>query len=231
VEHQFKIGTITIDTKFYHTCETLPTTITNNPDDVLASSIKTFKETIIPKLSKHANVGVSNMNILAFSHGYVINKLLKDYKSLYPVKNPYAPNVSMFKEDYGKDYGTADTEKMKVVVMDDKTEAGGVFVRKPSAEQITDDDNYDKLNDKSPCSLYGLRGDVNKILLTDDYIKEQLNKKQKENQNSIGGHSARGSTRNHKKYRTRRNLSKHRKQTKRPRRANRIRKSRRGVKK
>jgi hypothetical protein len=77
---------------------------------------------------------------------------------------------------------------------------------------------------------------VNKILLTDDYIKGQLKQQEvleaikmdaKVFNNTYGG----GSTRKYKKYRTRRNLSKHRKQTKRPRRANRIRKSRRGVKK
>jgi len=233
--HQFMIGNITIDTSFYHNCETLPTTITNDPTSVLESSIKKFKETIIPQLSEHTGVKVEEMIILAFSHGYVINKLLKDYKSDYSSHNKHAPNVSMFKEYYD-----ANTMKktMKVVLMDDGNQAGGVFVRNPSAERIMADDNYDTPNDKSPCSLYGLRGDVNKILLTDDYIKGQGQLKQQEGLEAIkmdgivfGNNYGGGSTRKHKKYRTRRNLSKHRKQTKRPRRANRIRKSRRGVKK
>jgi hypothetical protein len=235
--HQFSIGTITIDTSFYHNCETLPTTITtitNDPTSVLESSIKKFKETIIPQLSEHTGVKVEEMIILAFSHGYVINKLLGSHGSEYPKTVRFAPNVSMFKED-----DTANT--MDVVVVDeDNAPNGGVFVRNPSKKLITDDDNYDKQDededDMSPCSLYGLRGDVNKILLTDDYIKGQGQLKLQEVLESMDleaqilGYGG-GSTRKHKKYRTRRNLSKHRKQTKRPRRANRIRKSRRGVKK
>ena len=236
-KHKFSIGTITIDTSFYHNCETLPTTITNNPDSVLASSIKTFKETIIPQLSKPTGVKVEDMIILAYSHGYVINKLLKeDYKSPYPKNNPYAPNVSMFKEDYG-------AKTMEVVLMDDDlmdddlmddagNPAGGVFVRKPwkaSEERITDDDNYDKEGDTSPCSLYGLRGDVNKILMA-DYDEQRKVLESMDLEAKISGYGG-SSTRKYKKYRTRRNLSKYRKQTKRPRRANRIRKSRRGVKK
>jgi hypothetical protein len=147
------------------------------------------------------------MIILAYSHGYVINHLLKSHGSDYQTLVPYAPNVSMFKEDY--------TKKTMVVVKVDKENApdGGVFVRKNAKKINTADDDYDKRNNMSPCSLYGLRGEVNEILMA-DYIKY-----------------AGGSTRKYKKYRTRRNLSKYRKQTKRPRRTSRIRKNRRSLKK
>jgi hypothetical protein len=212
--HQFKVGTITIDTGFYHNSATLPTTTTSDQEGELKTNIGKFKTEIIPQLCAYMNVKttpqemtVPDMIILAYSHGYVINHLLKSHGSDYQTLVPYAPNVSMFKEDY--------TKKTMVVVKVDKENApdGGVFVRKNAKKINTADDDYDKRNNMSPCSLYGLRGEVNEILMA-DYIKY-----------------AGGSTRKYKKYRTRRNLSKYRKQTKRPRRTSRIRKNRRSLKK
>lgn len=210
--HQFKIGSIIIDTSFYHTFD-LPTTPTSDQGDVeeankriLESNIATFKRKIIPELANVVKMPVPKMTILAFSHGYVITKLLRDYKSDYPDRVKYAPNVSMFKEDY-------QDSTMKVVPMHDKVgnevPDGGVFVRgaiENEANAITGDDNYDSPLSQvplSPCSLFGLRGDISKILLR-EYITQAPLKS--------GG----SSTRKYKKYKTR-TLLKHRKQTKRPR--------------
>lgn len=229
-EHQFKVGTITIDTGFYHSVEPLPETETEDQEGVLIKNIATFKTSIIPQLCEYMKTNTQEMTILAYSHGYVINNLLKSHGSEYPTKVQFAPNVSMFKEDY-----TAKT--MEVVVVDkENAPKGGVFVRKNAAEIITDDDDYDTPNNMSPCSLYGLRGEVNEILMA-DYIKygksvtdEQRNTLQSMDYESMIKYGG-GSTRKYKKYRTRRNLSKYRKQTKRPRRTSRIRKNRRSLKK
>lgn len=134
--HQFKVGTITIDTGFYHTA-TLPDTKTSDPDGVLKTNIGKFKTEIIRDLCTYMNktptvsdmtvsdMTVSDMSILAYSHGYVINHLLKEtYRSEYPKIVHFAPNVSMFKEDY-------EENTMNVVVVDGKNAPrGGVFVRK-----------------------------------------------------------------------------------------------------
>jgi len=240
VEHQFKVGTITIDTGFYHISESLPVTKTSDQDAQLKTNIATFKTSIIPQLCAYMNVKttpqemtvpVPDITILAYSHGYVINHLLKDiYDSKYPIKVKFAPNVSMFKEDYTK-------KTMEVVVVDEENAPdGGVFVRKNAENINTADDDYDKRNNVSPCSLYGLRGEVNEILMA-DYIKygrsvtnEQRNTLQSMDwEAKIKGYGG-GSTRKYKKYRTRRNLSKYRKQTKRRRRSSRIRKNRRSLK-
>jgi hypothetical protein len=219
VKYQFKFGTITIDTGFYHSVEPLPVTTTSNQEGVLIKNIETFKTSIIRDLCKYMNkktpfrqMTVPDMIILAYSHGYVINNLLTSHGSDYQTLVPYAPNVSMFKEDY--------KAKTMVVVKVDKENApdGGVFVRKNAKEINTADNDYDTLNNVSPCSLYGLRGEVNEILF--GYQQQQQQQKY-----------AGGSTRKYKKYRTRRNLSKYRKQTKRPRRTSRIRKNRRSLKK
>lgn len=238
--HQFKVGTITIDTGFYHSVEPLPETETKNQDAQLETNIATFKTSIIPQLCEYMKTTPQEMTILAYSHGYVINHLLKSHDSNYQTRVKYAPNVSMFKEDY-----TANT--MDVVVVDKDAPNGGVFVRNGAKKIITADNNYDNPYDNSPCSLYGLRGEVNEILfgyqhqqLTNEqrntlqslfgYTKEQRNTLQSMNyDSSISGYG--GSTRKYKKYRTRRNLSKFRKQTKRRRRSSRIRKNRRSFKK
>lgn len=225
-EHQFKVGTITIDTGFYHKA-TLPTTTTSNQDGVLKTNIATFKTRIIRELCAYMTPAVPKMTvpdmiILAYSHGYVINNLLKSHKSEYQKDVPYAPNVSMFKEDY-----TA--KNMEVVVVDGKNAPkGGVFVRKNAKKINTADDDYDKRNNVSPCSLYGLRGEVNEILMA-GYIKQIKVLESIDLEANISGYG--GSTRKYKKYRTRRNLSKFRKQTKRRRRSSRIRKNRRSFKK
>ena len=134
----------------------------------MITNIGKFKTEIIRDLCAYMKntPAVPDMIILAYSHGYVINNLLKSHKSSYKVK--YAPNVSMFKEDY-----TANT--MDVVEVDKNAPNGGVFVRKNAAEIITDDDNYDERNNVSPCSLYGLRGEVNEILMA-GYIKSGKSK-------------------------------------------------------
>ena len=238
-EHQFKVGTITIDTGFYHKA-TLPVTKTRDQDGVLETNIGKFKTEIIRDLCKYMNdtpavpdmtvpdmtvpgMTVLDMTILAYSHGYVINKLLKDYKSDYSEKVKFAPNVSMFKEDYTK-------KTMEVVVVDqDNAPNGGVFVRKNAEKINTADDDYDKRNNVSPCSLHGLRGEVNEILMA-GYIKQIKVLESMDLEAKISGYGG-GSTRKYKKYRTRRNLSKYRKQTKRRRRFSRIRKNRRSLKK
>ena len=233
-EHQFKVGTITIDTGFYHKA-TLPVTKTRDQDGVLETNIGKFKTEIIRDLCKYMNdtpavpdmtvpdMTVLDMTILAYSHGYVINKLLKDYKSDYSEKVKFAPNVSMFKEDYTK-------KTMEVVVVDqDNAPNGGVFVRKNAEKINTADDDYDKRNNVSPCSLHGLRGEVNEILMA-GYIKQIKVLESMDLEAKISGYGG-GSTRKYKKYRTRRNLSKYRKQTKRRRRSSRIRKNRRSLKK
>ena len=227
MEHQFKVGTITIDTGFYHSVEPLPETETEDQEDVLIKNIATFKTSIIPQLCEYMKTNTQEMTILAYSHGYVINNLLKSHGSEYPEKVKYAPNVSMFKEDY-----TANT--MEVVEVDkENAPNGGVFVRKGATEIITDDDDYDTPNNMSPCSLYGLRGEVNEILF--GYQHQQLTNEQRNTLQSMDYESmikyGGGSRRKYKKYRTRRNLSKYRKQTKRPRRTSRIRKNRRSLKK
>lgn len=232
MEHQFKVGTITIDTGFYHSVEPLPETETEDQEGVLIKNIATFKTSIIPQLCEYMNdtPAVPDMTILAYSHGYVINNLLKSHGSEYPEKVKYAPNVSMFKEDYK-------AKTMEVVVVDNENAPkGGVFVRKNAEKINTADNNYDNPYDNSPCSLYGLRGEVNEILF--GYQHQQLTNEQRNTLQSMDYESmikyekaAGGSRRKYKKYRTRRNLSKYRKQTKRRRRTSRIRKNRRSLKK
>ena len=171
------IGTITIDTSFYHKCPHFPATTTKGKPkteeankEILTNSIEMFKKDVIGKLAKHIDIKFG-MNILAYSHGYVINNLL-DYYGYDKKKRPkYAPNVSMYEEDMVN-------KTIRAVPMDDTTNPyGGVFVRQGSSA-ISSDDNYDSppkpnspnpnsQENLSPCSLFGFRGDINRILLRD----------------------------------------------------------------
>ncbi len=148
--HLHGIGNITIDANFYVINEFHPNNTTDNPDQLLKTNIETFKSKIIHQLAVETRIPVVEMSILAYTHGYLINDLLKLYGSDYAAKNPYAPNVSMFMEK---------NNRMEVVVVDDKAPNGGVFVRKHSLSFLDND-----MRDSNPCELAGFRGDINKIL-------------------------------------------------------------------
>lgn len=166
--HHHGIGNITIDANFYFNNEFHPNNTTVNPDQLLKTNIETFKSKIIQQLSVETSIPIAEMTILAYSHGYVINDLLKLYGSDYAARNPYAPNVSMFKEK---------NNRMDVVMVDDKAPNGGVFVRKHSPSFL----DYDII-DSNPCELAGFRGNINKILHSSRaYMGGNLRKKSQGN--------------------------------------------------
>jgi hypothetical protein len=165
------IGNITIDTNFYKNNQFHPNTTTLNPDDLLKTSMQTFKNKILPQLSIETAIPIPEMTMLAYTHGYVINDLLKYYKSDYATKNPYAPNVSMFKEM---------GNQMDVVIVDREAANGGVFIRKNSPTFIDAD-----IVDSNPCNLRGFRGNINKILHSSiSFRGGNLRKKSQKRRNS-----------------------------------------------
>jgi hypothetical protein len=219
-KHQFKIGSIIIDTSFYHEYEQIPLTTTQDRSagvtveqanqTILNENIKMFKDVIIDKLLEYVNVGEVDMTILAYSHGYVINQLRKNH-GVY--KHGYAPNVSMFCENLGL---KNETKSIEVVSMYNGDTEGGIYVRKKGPENketlLEDDFDYEFYKSTSPCSLFGFRGELTTLLLT-DYMCEPL----QSNQPAVSNKSTKGgsSKRKYKKYKIRRTLLKQRKQTKR----------------
>jgi hypothetical protein len=166
--HHHVIGNITINANFYFNNEFHPNNTTVDPDQLLKTNIETFKSKIIPQLSAETHIPIAEMAILAYSHGYVINDLLKLHGSDYAARTPYAPNVSMFMEK---------NNRMDVVIVDDRAPNGGVFVRKHSPSFL----DYD-IRVSNPCELAGFRGDVNKILHSSRaYMGGNLRKKSRGN--------------------------------------------------
>ena len=127
---------ITINTEFYKTaCENYQT---QNP---LVSNIKHFKAHILNDLFKLPGLTEKNLNILAYSHGYVISALLKQNTTSYTSR--IAPNVSVFRE-------LLSTKNMENIF-------NGIQVRTKFNE--TGENLSTNL-----CNLNSLRGDINKIL-------------------------------------------------------------------
>jgi hypothetical protein len=147
------IANIIIDTSFYKRYQPHPSHITSNPDELMKTNISTFRNDVLQKLSETVDIPIVKMNILAYTHGYLITELLNQYGSEYPKQNKHAPNISMFKEN-GND------NTMEVVVIDkDNAPNGGIFIRKHSSTFIDAD-----IVDNNPSQLNGFRGDINEIL-------------------------------------------------------------------
>jgi hypothetical protein len=168
-DHTFIIGNITIDTNFYINNDNHPNNTTLNAEELLKTNIYRFKNQIIQELSIETHIPIHEMSIMAYTHGYLISDLLQHYRSDYIIRNPYAPNVSMFREM---------DNNMNVVIVDDEAPNGGVFIRKYSPYYLDND-----MLDSSPCKLFGFRGDINKLLHS-SILFNGGNKKKKIKRNS-----------------------------------------------
>lgn len=131
---------ILIDTEFYKkSCikyEHLRPTLSNTPH---------FKNYILDDIRDYTNK--IQLNILAYSHGYVITDLLKR-------KNPgyvphFYPNVSIFRE--------TNTSMRQITT--------GVNIRAKTSIGITGENNIAD-EEKNVCSLKSLRGDINKSFIS-----------------------------------------------------------------
>jgi hypothetical protein len=168
-DHIFIIGNITIDTHFYINNDNHPNNTTLNQEELLKTNINRFKNKIIQELSIETQLPIHEMSIMAYTHGYLISNLLLKYNSDYIRRNPYAPNVSMFREQ---------KDTMDVVIVDDEAPNGGVFIRKYLPYYLDND-----ILDCSPCQLNGLRGNINKLLHA-SILFNGGNKKKKYKRNS-----------------------------------------------
>jgi len=140
---------VNVDTSFYK--EMCAKYSSENP---LISNLPMFKNYILNELYHFTQPTLSGnrMNILAYSHGYFISKLLSNKKSTY--KSDHHPNVSIFRET---------SNEMNILM-------GGIYIRRPSniestmEREITDEK-------RNICSLNSLRGAINKRMIENFKLK------------------------------------------------------------
>jgi hypothetical protein len=107
------------------------------------SNIQHFRTYILPKLNQRTSDISKPMYILAFTHGYVIRKLLTKSTDI-------PPNVSIYEEN---------NELPVIQIM------GGIYIRRDSNSTETDyQDQDDKMKNICSLNLHSLRGDINKLL-------------------------------------------------------------------
>lgn len=144
---------IPIDTEFYkNSCikyEHLRPTLSNTPH---------FKNYILDDIRDYTNK--KQLNILAYSHGYVITDLLKR-------KNPgfvphFYPNVSIFRE--------TNTSMRQIT--------NGINVRAKTSIGITGENNIAD-EEKNVCSLKSLRGDINKSFISKFHTRSKSQRSRK----------------------------------------------------
>jgi hypothetical protein len=105
------------------------------------SNIQHFRTYILPELNQRAGDISKHTKILAYSHGYVIRKLLINSTDI-------PPNVSIYEEN---------NDVVKQIME-------GVYIRRGFNDITTETNDIDTDKMKNICSLHSLRGDVNKLL-------------------------------------------------------------------
>ena len=123
----------------------------------LGSNITLFKNNILQELYIKSELNNKPMNIIAYSHGYVISQLLKLKPTNYTGR--FHPNVSIFRE----------TSKDIQNIMN------GVYIRSNGLEQTLENDRSDE--QRNVCSLNSLRGNINKIIIENIKSKGGCKKK------------------------------------------------------
>lgn len=135
---------IIIDVEFYkEMCETYRSL---NPR---VSNIQHFRTYILPTLNQRLGTIYKPTKILAYTHGYVIRKLLTNMSDI-------PPNVSIYEEHN-------DTVKQ---IME------GVYIRRGFNDIMSETNHIDVDKMKNICSLQSLRGDVNKLINGEQINKE-----------------------------------------------------------
>jgi hypothetical protein len=142
---------ISIDVEFYkEMCEEY---YTLNPR---ISNIQHFRTYILPRLNTWTGHIFKPMQILAYTHGYVIRKLLTNLIDI-------PPNVSIYEEH---------NDTVNQIIE-------GVYIRRGFNDIMTETNHIDADKMKNICSLHSLRGDVNKLLNGEQINKEEGRYKKK----------------------------------------------------
>ena len=152
-KYLFITNEISIDTEFYK-----KSCIKYNHLRPTLSNIPHFKNYIVDDIRHYTNK--KQLNILAYSHGYVINDLFQRKNPCYMPQ--FYPNLSIFRET-----NTSMRQIMK-----------GVNIRAKTSIGITGENNMAD-EDKNICSLKSLRGDINKTFIAKFHTRSKSRRNRK----------------------------------------------------